>query len=69
MRKRSRKSRVEKTSLGTKPGKVKQVSVPQLFTAFNEMLMNAEVLSDIESIHRVTIDRAVERKLKSSDFN
>ena len=27
------------------------------------------ILSDIESIHRVTIDRAVERKLKSSDFN
>ena len=26
-------------------------------------------VSDIESIHRVTIDRAVERKLKSSDFN
>ena len=27
------------------------------------------ILSAIESIHRVTIDRAVERKLKSSDFN
>jgi len=27
------------------------------------------ILSDIESIHRVTIDRAMERKLKSSDFN
>ena len=27
------------------------------------------ILSNIGSIHRVTIDRAVERKLKSSDFN
>ena len=46
MRKLSRKSWVEKTGLGTKPGKVKQVSVPLLFTAFIEMLMNAEELAE-----------------------